>query len=150
MASMNITARATSNAGSRPLDAGTASRWPHCSGRLAARIVGRMRVLLAVLARFHADQPEGFDATITAGEDIAQIWDTTLRALRERWLDAVVLGTEAETAASMHAKLARVGRKGGKQPLLAAATVALLCEVGELAADEHNGTCLCWVDAVTC
>jgi hypothetical protein len=27
--------------------------------------------------------------------------------------------------------------------------VALLVEVGELATDEHNGTCLCWVDMDT-
>jgi hypothetical protein len=49
----------------------------------------------------------------------------------------------------MRAKLARVGREGGKQPLLAAATVGLLCEVGELARDDSNGTCLCWVDMDT-
>jgi hypothetical protein len=41
-----------------------------------------MRALFAILARFHAEQPGGFDATITAGDDMAQIWDTTLRALR--------------------------------------------------------------------
>jgi hypothetical protein len=61
----------------------------------------------------------------------------------------VILGSEAELAASMRAKLARVGREGGKQPLLAAATVALLCEHGELARDDSNGVCLCWVDMDT-
>jgi hypothetical protein len=49
----------------------------------------------------------------------------------------------------MRAKLARVGRDGGKQPLLAAATVALLVEVGKLATDDNNGTSLCWVDIDT-
>jgi hypothetical protein len=32
---------------------------------------------------------------------------------------------------------------------MAAALVAHLCEVGELARDEHNGTALCWVDMDT-
>jgi hypothetical protein len=71
-----------------------------------------MRVLFAILARFHAEQPGGFDASITAGDDMAAAWETTLRALRQRWLDAVVLGTEAALAASMRARLARVGRDG--------------------------------------
>jgi hypothetical protein len=35
-----------------------------------------------------------------------------------------------------------LGRDGGKQPLMAVATVALLAEVGELTVDEHNWTCL--------
>jgi hypothetical protein len=105
-----------------------------------------MRTLFAVLARFHAEQPGGFDATISAGADLAQAWDTTLRALRQRWLDAVVLGTEAELADAMRAKLGVVHRAGGKQPLFAAAPVALLVEVGELSRDENKLTCLRWLD----
>jgi hypothetical protein len=77
---------------------------------------------------------------------MALAWETTLRALHQRWLDAVVLGNEAELANAMRVKLGAVHRAGGKRPLLAAATVALLCEVGGLARDENNGTCLCWVD----
>jgi hypothetical protein len=49
----------------------------------------------------------------------------------------------------MRAKLGVVRRASEKQRGLAAATVALLCEVGELARDENNGTCMCWVDIDT-
>jgi hypothetical protein len=107
------------------------------------------RALFAILARFRADAPDGFDAAITAEANISAAWDTTMRAVRQRWLDAVVLDTEAQLADAMRVKLASVGREGGKQPLLAAATVALLCEFGELARDDNNGTCLCWVDMDT-
>jgi hypothetical protein len=33
--------------------------------------------------------------------------------------------------------------------LYIAAAVALLCEVGELARNRFNGTCVCWVDDET-
>jgi hypothetical protein len=109
-----------------------------------------MRVLFAVLARFHAEQPGGFDGALTAdGADIAEAWEATMRGLRVRWRCAITRGTSAALAARLRRKLARVGREGGKQPLLAAATVAHLCDVGELARDDSNGTCLCWVDMDT-
>jgi hypothetical protein len=105
-----------------------------------------MRVLFAILARFRADQPGGFNASITAGDDMALAWESTMRTVRRRWRDAIILGTTWELAESMRATLAGVRREGGKQPLLAAATVALLVEVAALTPDENNGTSVCWVD----
>jgi hypothetical protein len=61
----------------------------------------------------------------------------------------VILGAEAELADAMRATLGVVRPAGGTQSLLAAAIVALLVEVGALARDENNGTCLCWVDLDT-
>jgi hypothetical protein len=55
-----------------------------------------MRALFAILARFHAQQPGGFDGALTGdGVDIAPAWETTMLALRQRWLDAVILETTA-------------------------------------------------------
>jgi hypothetical protein len=97
-----------------------------------------MRVLFAVLATYPADQPGGFDGALMAdGADIAPAREATLR---QRWRKAVAQDTAREFAARLRGKLAKVGREGGKQPLMAAATVALLCEVGELEADRNNGT----------
>jgi hypothetical protein len=108
-----------------------------------------MRVLFAVLARFHAEQPGVFDASITAGEDMVPVWEAAMRVVREHWRRAVSARTTAELADAMRAKLSVVHRAGGKQPLLAATAVALLCEVGELARNDSNDTCLCWVDMDT-
>jgi hypothetical protein len=69
-----------------------------------------------------------------------------IRALCLRWPTALAVDPADELADAMRSNLAAVGREGGDQPLLAAAVVALLCEVGELARDENNGTCLCRVD----
>jgi hypothetical protein len=109
-----------------------------------------MHVLFAILSRYQADQPGGFDGALTGGgADLAPAWKTIMRALRLRWRMAVTLGSTAKLAASMRAKLGSVGPERGRQPLYSAATVALLCEVGELAADQNNRTCLCWVDIDT-
>jgi hypothetical protein len=105
--------------------------------------------LFAVLAQYRADQPDSIDGVLTAEADLTDAWQTVTAGLRRRWERAVDLGSEAELADTMRTKLASVGREGGKQPLLAAATVALLVEVGELASDENNGTALCWVDMDT-
>jgi hypothetical protein len=107
------------------------------------------RVLVSVLARYRADLPCGLDVGLTGEADMGPAWDAGMRAARQRWCDAIILDTTAELAATMHAKLARVWRDGGKQPLYSAAAVALLCEIGELARDRFNGTCVCWVDDET-
>jgi hypothetical protein len=87
---------------------------------------------------------------VSAAEaDLAQAWDTTLRALRQRWVDALVLNATAQLSNAMRNKLAAVCREGRRLPLYSAAIVAFPCEVGELATDESDGVCLCWVDMDT-
>jgi hypothetical protein len=105
-----------------------------------------MRTLFAVLARYRADLPGGLDGALTAEADLTDARQTVVAGLRRRWQRAVTLGAEAEPADAMRAKLAAVGREGGKQPLLAAATEALRVEVGALARDENNGLVLAYMD----
>jgi hypothetical protein len=42
-----------------------------------------------------------------------------------------------------------VSAERAETALYSAAAVAFPCEEGELAADENNGACLCWVDIDT-
>jgi hypothetical protein len=105
--------------------------------------------LFAILARHRADTAAGLNLTLMAETSMAAIWDDAMRGMWHRWRSAAALGTTAEFVKQLRAKLESVPRGGRRDPLYTAATVALLCEIGELARDRFNGTCLCWADDET-
>jgi hypothetical protein len=56
-----------------------------------------VRVLFAILARYQADRPGGFDVAIMGdGANPAGIWRTITAGLRQRWLLPVASGCEAK------------------------------------------------------